>query len=68
MRITRSRPIAKVFESLGISDDPLGLRRRQGASALIRRLFGSHDNARRVRYLLKELGWVEGGSLLLENT
>jgi len=43
MRITRSRPIAKVFESLGISDDPLGLHRRQGASALIRQLFSSHD-------------------------
>ena len=63
MHMLRSEQLARIFDELGVGEGPLALHRTQEASGLVRRLFGSHDNARRVHYLLKQLGWfkeVEG--------
>ena len=59
MHMLRSERLAQVFDELGIPSGPLALHRTQEATSIIRRMFGSHDNARRIHYLLKELGWFQ---------
>jgi len=57
MHMLKSERLAGIFDELGIGDGPLSLHRTQEASGIVRRMFGSHDSARRLHYLLKELGW-----------
>jgi len=59
MHMIRSAKLAKIFDALGIRDEVLAMHRSYEADSIIRRLFGSHDNARRVHYLLKQYGWFE---------
>ena len=59
MHMLRSERLARVFEELGLGEGPLALHRTQESGSIVRRLFGSHDNARRIHYLLKELGWFQ---------
>jgi len=59
MHMLHSEKLAKIFDELGIGEGSLALHRSQEASSIIRRMFGSHDNARRVHYLLKQLGWFQ---------
>jgi len=59
MHMLKSEKLARLFEALGIRDEVLAVHRRHEADDIIRKLFGSHDNARRLHYLLKERGWFE---------
>jgi len=59
MHMIRSEKIAKIFDMLGIKDDILVEHRYHEADDLIHRLFRSHDVARRLHYMLKELGWFD---------
>jgi len=59
MHILKSWRVAQIFEALGIKDEVLARHRFHEADDIIKRLFGSHDNARRIHYLLKEKGWFE---------
>jgi hypothetical protein len=59
MHMIRSPMLARIFSYLGINDEVLAEHRRWEADALIRRMYGSHDIARRLHYLLKERGWFE---------
>jgi len=59
LHMLKSQQIAKILDALGIRDEVLMAHRYHEADSVIRRLFGSHDNARRLHYLLKERGWFE---------
>jgi len=59
MHMIKSEKLAKLFDALGIKDEVLLMHRQHEADSIIKRLFGSHDNARRLHYLLKERGWFE---------
>jgi len=59
MHMIKSEKLAKLFDALGIKDEVLAAHRQFEADDIVRRLFGSHDNARRLHYLLKERGWFE---------
>jgi len=58
MHLLKSKKLAEIFEQLGITDELLYYHYGK-ATKLIKKLFGSHQNARRVHYHLKELGWFE---------
>jgi len=55
----RSVKLAEIFDSLGIKNEILAVHRQHEADSIIKHLFGSHDNARRLHYLLKERGWFD---------
>jgi len=57
MHMLRSPSLAEIFRGLGIGNSFLGLHRLHEADNIIRELFSSHENARRIHYQLKELGW-----------
>jgi len=59
MHMLKSGRLAQVFDELGIKDTILVEHRFHEADDIVRKLFGSHDNARRLHYLLKERGWFE---------
>ncbi len=59
MHMWKSRKLAGILDKLGIHDEFLAFHRKYEASDIIKRLFGSHDVARRVHYLIKEKGWIE---------
>ena len=57
MHMVKSNKLAEIFEQLGIHDEFLALHCEHEADNIIRRMYGSHDVARRIHYLLKEQGW-----------
>jgi len=59
IHMLRSLNIAEIFDGLGIGNGFLGLHRLHEADDIIRELFSSHENARRIHYQLKELGWFQ---------
>ncbi|PUA31710.1 MAG: hypothetical protein B7O98_08790 [Zestosphaera tikiterensis] len=59
MHMIRSWRLTALLDFLGIKDEVLVAHRHSEADGIIRKLFGSHDNARRLHYLLKERGWFE---------
>jgi len=59
MHMLKSEMLAKIFEELNITETALSLHRTQEADSIVRRLFRSHVIARRVHFLLKELGWFQ---------
>jgi len=59
MHMLRSPNLAEIFDGLGIGNSFLGLHRLHEADDIIRELFSSHENARRIHYQLKELGWFQ---------
>jgi len=59
MHMLRSPNLAEIFSGLGIGNGFLGLHRLHEADDIIRELFSSHENARRIHYQLKELGWFQ---------
>jgi len=61
MHYVISEKLSKLWKELGLPEGPLGLHRESEADSLVRRLFGSHDIARRVHYMLKEMGWFQYG-------
>lgn len=61
MHYVVSEKLSMLWKQLGLPEGYLGLHRRSEADSLVRRLFGSHDIARRVHYMLKEMGWFQYG-------
>ncbi len=59
MHMVKSSKLAEIFEQLGIHDEILTCHKQHDAGNIIRRMYGSHDVARRIHYLLKEQGWFE---------
>jgi len=59
LHMVKSSRLAQIFESLGIVEGALWRHKLFEADSIIRRVFGSHDIARKLHYLLKELGWFE---------
>jgi len=56
MHVLKSEKLARIFDGLGIESGLLYNHRMYEADNIIRDLYGSHDIARRVHYLLKEQG------------
>jgi len=59
LHMVKSWRLAMLLDYLGIKDEVLVEHRYYEADSIIRRLFRSHDNARRMHYLLKQYGWFE---------
>jgi len=57
MHMIGSRRVSELLESLGVADAILLRLKLHSTDTIIRDLFASYENARRVHYLLKELGW-----------
>ena len=59
LHMVKSPQLAQIFKSLGIVEEVLGRHKLFEADSIIRRMYGSHDIARKLHYLLKEKGWFE---------
>lgn len=61
----KSRKLPEVLKSIGVEEGFMYKHTDNPADDLILSIYGSHTNARRLHYLLKELNWVQYGEPLI---
>jgi len=61
----RSPTLAKILRELGLRPGPMFEHENHSSSEYILELYGSYANARRIHYMLKQLGWFSYGEPLL---
>ena len=61
----RSKPLAEILKGIGLKEGFMVDHMNSPARDLVRELYHSYANARRLHYTLKKLGWLEYGEPLI---